>query len=101
MDISHIENVGISDITDFFFSHYAPNNAILTLTGNITPEKALKLAEKWFGPIPARICSNPRIFRWNLSRGLSGNLQLKKIFPLMHYIKSGIQAPAKQGFLFP
>ena len=53
-DISHIENVGISDITDFFFTHYAPNNAILTLTGDINPEKALKLAEKWFGPIPAR-----------------------------------------------
>jgi predicted Zn-dependent peptidase len=53
-DISHIENAGISDITDFFYTNYAPNNAILTLTGNITPEKAHKLAEKWFGPIPAR-----------------------------------------------
>ncbi len=53
-DISHIENVRLSDITDFFFTHYAPNNAILTLTGNITPERAYDLAEKWFGPIAAR-----------------------------------------------
>ncbi len=53
-DISHIENVKLSDITDFFFTHYAPNNAILTLTGNITPERAYDLAEKWFGPIGER-----------------------------------------------
>lgn len=53
-DISHIENVTLPDITDFYFSHYAPNNAILTLTGNITPERASNLAEKWFGPIPER-----------------------------------------------
>ena len=57
-DISHIENVNINDIREFFFTHYAPNNAILTLTGNITPEKAINLAEKWFGTIPAREVKN-------------------------------------------
>lgn len=53
-DISHIETVDIDDIKSFFYSHYAPNNAILTLTGNITPEKAFKLASKWFENIPSR-----------------------------------------------
>ena len=54
MDISHIQNVGLSEVKEFFFSHYAPNNAILSLTGNITPERGFNLAEKWFGPIPYR-----------------------------------------------
>ena len=40
MDISHIENTDIKQIKDFFYSHYAPNSAILSLTGNITPETA-------------------------------------------------------------
>ncbi len=54
MDISHIENTDLHTITKFFYSHYAPNSAILTITGNITPDKALSLAQKWFGPIESR-----------------------------------------------
>jgi zinc protease len=54
MDISHIEKATLDEIKKFFFSHYAPNNAILSLTGNITSEKAYNLAMKWFGPIEKR-----------------------------------------------
>jgi predicted Zn-dependent peptidase len=54
MDISHVEGVGLDNIKEFFFSHYAPNNAILTVTGNITYDTVLYLASKWFGPIPNR-----------------------------------------------
>jgi predicted Zn-dependent peptidase len=54
-EIRHIEDARLSDVKSFFFSHYAPNNAILTLAGHITPEESLNMAEKWFGPIPARI----------------------------------------------
>ncbi|MDY0098336.1 MAG: pitrilysin family protein [Bacteroidales bacterium] len=54
MDIKHIENACLSDIKEFFFSHYAPNNAIITLAGNIKSDRAFKLAEKWFGPISSR-----------------------------------------------
>jgi zinc protease len=54
MDVSHLENIDLEHVRDFFFSHYAPDNAILALTGNITPDKAFHLAVKWFGPVPAR-----------------------------------------------
>jgi predicted Zn-dependent peptidase len=54
-DISHIENADLLQVKNFFYSHYAPNNAILCLSGNIDPDKAVKLAEKWFGPIERRI----------------------------------------------
>jgi predicted Zn-dependent peptidase len=54
MDISHIQHVQLEHTKNFFFSHYAPNNAILTLSGSIAPDKAYKLANKWFGPIPER-----------------------------------------------
>jgi zinc protease len=53
-DITDIEKINLKNIRDFFYSHYAPNNAILTLSGNITSEKALELTNKWFGPIPER-----------------------------------------------
>lgn len=54
MDISHIEKTNLEDIKTFFYSHYAPNNAILTLTGNIDYNKAQQLTEKWFSPIARR-----------------------------------------------
>ena len=55
MDINHVANASLQHIKEFFYSHYAPNNAILTITGKITFNKAEKLASKWFGPIPQRI----------------------------------------------
>jgi len=54
MDISHIENTDLEQVKKFFFSHYAPNNAILSLTGNITYDLAFRLTQKWFGPIEKR-----------------------------------------------
>jgi predicted Zn-dependent peptidase len=54
MDISHIEKTNLEQIRDFFYSHYAPNNSILALSGNIKPDSAILLAEKWFGPIEKR-----------------------------------------------
>jgi len=55
MDISHIEKTDLPTVRDFFFSHYAPNNAVLTLTGKITPDRAYELSVKWFGPIEKRM----------------------------------------------
>ena len=54
LDITHIQNADLEQIKLFFFSHYAPNNAILALTGNIEYDIAFKLSQKWFGPIEKR-----------------------------------------------
>lgn len=53
-EISHIEKATMQQVKDFFFTHYAPNNAVLVVSGNVEPDSVLRLAEKWFGPIPAR-----------------------------------------------
>jgi zinc protease len=53
-DVNHILKVNLRNIKDFFFSHYSPDNAILSLTGNISADKAFRLSEKWFGPIEKR-----------------------------------------------
>jgi predicted Zn-dependent peptidase len=53
-DISHVQNAEKKIITDFYFSHYAPNNAILCISGNITANKARNLIEKWFCGIETR-----------------------------------------------
>jgi predicted Zn-dependent peptidase len=53
-DISHIQNATLNDVKEFFFKHYAPNNAVLVVSGNVDADEALRLAEKWFGDIPRR-----------------------------------------------
>ena len=53
-DLSHIANATLEEVKAFFFRFYAPNNAILAVTGNIAFEEAVALTEKWFGPIPRR-----------------------------------------------
>ena len=51
-DLSHIEQATMADVKAFFRQWYCPNNAILTLSGNITVKKAVELANRWFGEIP-------------------------------------------------
>lgn len=53
-EIGHIAHATMEEVKDFFFRFYAPNNAILAVTGHISFEETVALAEKWFGPIPAR-----------------------------------------------
>jgi predicted Zn-dependent peptidase len=52
-ELSHIENATLQEVKDFFFEHYTPANAILTVAGNVSVEQVKQLAEKWFGDIPA------------------------------------------------
>ncbi len=54
IDPSHIEHANIEDVSAFYKRYYGPNNAVLTLSGNIDTAKAKKLAEKWFGSIEPR-----------------------------------------------
>lgn len=53
-EISHIANATLDEVKSFFYRFYAPNNAILAVTGHISFDETVRLAEKWFGPIPAR-----------------------------------------------
>ncbi len=52
-ELSHIENVKLEDVQNFFFKHYRPVNAVLVVAGNVTVDKVKELADKWFGDIPS------------------------------------------------
>jgi zinc protease len=49
-----LENASLADVEAFHRDYYGPNNAILGLAGDITPEQGFALAQKYFGAIPAR-----------------------------------------------
>lgn len=52
-ELSHVENVKMEDVKQFFFTYYRPINAILVVAGNVQTEQVKALAEKWFGDIPS------------------------------------------------
>lgn len=56
-ELSHIEGVTQDIVREFFHAHYAPNNAVLSVVGNISVEEVREYAQKWFGPIPSRVIS--------------------------------------------
>ncbi len=43
----------MEDVSRFFATYYAPNNAVLTVAGDIDRDAALAAIERHFGPIPA------------------------------------------------
>ncbi len=53
-NIKHIEEASLDDVKKFFFNHYAPNNAILVIAGNIKESEAKELTQRWFSSIERR-----------------------------------------------
>lgn len=48
-----METLDMDDALAFYNQYYAPNNAILVVTGDVVPEEVRTLAEKYYGVIPA------------------------------------------------
>ncbi|MCC3303452.1 M16 family metallopeptidase [Sneathiella sp. HT1-7] len=46
-----IENLTTEDALEWYNTHYAPNNAILIVAGDVDADDVFKLAEKYYGPI--------------------------------------------------
>jgi predicted Zn-dependent peptidase len=53
-DLSDLQAATLDDVKQFFDTYYAPNNAVLVVSGDTTVDEVMKLAEKHFGPIPSR-----------------------------------------------
>jgi zinc protease len=50
--IEDLNRVDVSDLKIFFLRWYTPNNATLTISGDVKTADVIKLSEKYFGPIP-------------------------------------------------
>lgn len=60
-----LEAASVADVRDFFDRYYAPNNAVLTVAGDINPAEVRQLVNEYFGSIPRRpdqpkpVCDQP------------------------------------------
>ena len=51
-DLHDIEAAKIADVRQFFKTYYAPNNAVLTIVGDVDAAVVRKLVDKYFASIP-------------------------------------------------
>ena len=51
-DLEDLEAANLDDVTDFFGTYYAPNNAALAIVGDFDPAEAMGYLERYFGNIP-------------------------------------------------
>ena len=52
-DLKHIEDASLEEVRNFYQQYYAPNNAILVISGNVAFTTAKQLTENYFGTAAA------------------------------------------------
>ena len=50
--VEDLNRVNVGDLKNFFLRWYGPNNAVLTVGGDVTAKQVVALSEKYFGSIP-------------------------------------------------
>jgi zinc protease len=91
--LEDLDAAGLDDLQRFFLRWYGPNNATLTIGGNIDPAQTLAWVARYFGPIPAGPAVEdlpPQPGRLEADRyvTLEDNIHLPAIamlFPTVHY----------------
>jgi zinc protease len=51
-DFADLDAASLADVQSFFRTYYLPNNAVLLMLGDVTPEDGFAMAEKYFAGIP-------------------------------------------------
>jgi predicted Zn-dependent peptidase len=52
-DLAHLDAATVDDVRAFFKTYYAPNNAVLVVTGDFAPTEVKAWVEKYFGSVPS------------------------------------------------
>ena len=81
----HLDAASLDDVHEFFKRFYAPNNASLSIAGDIDMQTAKSLAEKYFGDLQP-VTPVSRLQRWQpqldgeIRISLEDQVQLQRIF---------------------
>ncbi|WP_417362027.1 M16 family metallopeptidase [Galbibacter sp.] len=61
-DLEDLDSANLEDVSDFFKTYYAPNNAALAVVGDFSYEEVKQWVQKYFGDIPsAQLPPRPEI----------------------------------------
>lgn len=78
LTFDHIRDAKLSDVQDFYQRFYSPNNAVVSIVGNLSLKDCQTLAQKWFGDIPATAEANKNVYpkdeNWSPTRRVEEDL---------------------------
>ena len=58
-DLKDLDAATLDDVRSFFKTFYAPNNAVLVVTGDFAPDQTKAWIQKYFGDIPSATLPSP------------------------------------------
>ena len=94
-----LDDATVEDVQEFFRVYYAPNNAVLVLSGSFETNEAMSLIKKYFGTIP----SQPKPPAIDVTEPLEIGIKYKKhedkLAPLPAFLM-GWKAPQRQTHEF-
>jgi zinc protease len=82
----------LEDVTDFFRTYYAPNNASMVISGSFDPDSARTWVERYFGDIPrgpampARPSPSPVTLATDTFMLLEDRVQLPRLYQAWHSV---------------
>jgi zinc protease len=91
-----LDAANLKDVETFFNNYYGPNNAVLGIVGDVTPEEVFARAEKYFGALPSRAVPPPT----DLQEGLNTaerTLEQKDPLARVPAVAVGYKLPAGIG----
>jgi predicted Zn-dependent peptidase len=59
--MTDLDAASLEDVKQWFRDKYGPNNAVVVVAGDVKPAEVKRLAEKYFGPIPAGPVNHPAL----------------------------------------
>jgi predicted Zn-dependent peptidase len=66
-----LEAASVEDVSTFFRTYYAPNNAVLSIVGDVDADQVRNWVDRYFGPIPS-VGSIPPVRDLSVRPGLGG-----------------------------
>lgn len=92
-----METLGMEDVMAFYERFYAPNNAVLVVSGDVTPEEVRVLAEEHYGPIPANPDLQPRVRTQEPPQNSERRLIFRDARVAQPYVRRSYLAPERDA----
>ncbi|MFY2824472.1 M16 family metallopeptidase [Ruegeria sp. MALMAid1280] len=90
-----METLDMADALSFYQTHYAPNNAILVVTGDVEPDAVKALAEQYYGVIPANPDLPERVRSQEPPQNAERRLTFKDARVSQPYVQRSYLAPER------
>jgi zinc protease len=90
-----METLDRDDALSFYSTYYAPNNAVLVVSGDVEPDEVRQLAEQHYGPIPANPNLPARIRSEEPEHRAARRIEFRDPRVAQPYVSRSYLAPAR------